>query len=140
MRPRCSLWWTMLATALVMSTAADAQLYPDLERFRGAWVPEGAACESVFFRQGDAIKFRRPGATRREGILITGRNEIEDARHRCRIFNITQATDDHEMLVRCLSGPDRRLSFSLRFVDEDTIARSPTGSPGERVRFRRCRL
>jgi hypothetical protein len=54
---RDRLWLGIVLPMLLTSAAADAQLYPDLERFRGAWVPERAKCETGFFRQGSSINF-----------------------------------------------------------------------------------
>jgi hypothetical protein len=99
---------------LLTSSAAEAQTDPDLQRFRGAWVPEGAKCETVFFRQDSSINFHRPGASVREGILIHGRNRIEDARNRCHIKKVPDG-DAQSLLVTCLSGlVVSNLSFSVR--------------------------
>lgn len=126
---------------LLTSTAANAQTYPDLQRFRGAWVPEGAKCETVFFRQGTSINFHRPGATVREGILIHGKNRIEDARNRCHIKKVKQNGEEQSLLVTCLSGlVVSNLAFSVRFLDDDTVVRSLTDFPEEQVRLRRCKI
>jgi hypothetical protein len=134
---RDRLWLGIVLPVLLTSAVADAQTYPDLQRFRGAWVPEGAKCETVFFRQGSSINFHRPGASVREGILIHGRNRIEDARNRCHIKKVKPDGDAQSLLVTCLVS---NLSFSVRFIDEDTVVRSLTDFPEEQVRLRRCKI
>jgi hypothetical protein len=139
---RRSRWFGMTVCIFsLMSAESGAQTFPDLERFRGAWVHEGARCESVFFRQGTSINFRRPGAEVREGILIHGRNRIEDARNRCHVKKIKPNGDAQTLLITCLSGlVVSNLSFVVRFIDQDTVIRTLTDFPEEQVRLRRCKM
>jgi hypothetical protein len=42
-----------IAVALLLtSSAATEQTLPELQPFRGAWVPEGAKCDSIFLPTG----------------------------------------------------------------------------------------
>jgi predicted membrane GTPase involved in stress response len=131
-----------VALAIVLiSTECIAQPFAELRRFRGAWVPEGTTCKSVFSRQGSAIHFRRPGTTVREGILIDEKNRIEDARNRCHVKKIKASGEAHSLLISCLSGlVVSNLSFSVQFIDDDTVVRSVTEFPEEKVRLRRCKI
>jgi hypothetical protein len=111
-----------------------------MERLQGAWVPEGNRCESVFFRQGTSIKFHQPGASLREGLLIQG-NRLSDARHRCSISKVTQAGDTQTALLTCFSQSTSRrskLSISLKFIDQNTVVRTFSDSPEEKLQLRRC--
>ena len=126
---------------LLTSTAGIAQPFAELQRFQGAWVPDGGKCEGVFYRQGSSIYFRHPGATVREGILVHGKNRIDDARNRCHIKKVKATGEAHSLLISCLSGlVTSDLSFSVRFIDDDTVVRSLTEFPEDQVRLRRCKI
>jgi hypothetical protein len=125
---------------LLASRGAGAQQKPDLERLQGAWVPDGAKCESVFYRQGKSINFVRPGAAVRGGILVQG-NRIEDGRNGCSITKIRPDGERQMLLVSCFSGlVVSKLSFSIRFADDATVVRTLTDFPEEELRLRRCRI
>jgi hypothetical protein len=125
---------------LLAGNGVDAQQRPELHRLQGAWVPEGAKCESVFYRQGKSINFVRPGAAVREGILVEG-NRIGDARNGCSITKVRPNGDMQTLLVSCFSGlVVSKLSFSIRFADDDTVVRTLTDFPEEELRLRRCRI
>jgi hypothetical protein len=114
----------------------------ELQRLQGAWVPEGSKCAKVFFRQGTSIRFHQPGALVRKGILIEG-NRVSDARLRCTITRLKPTGDTYTMLVRCLrhrSLISSTVSFSLRFLDEDTVIKTFSDFPEEKLKFRRCKV
>jgi hypothetical protein len=128
-----------LLVLLLLGRGAEAQ-QPDLQRLQGAWVPDGAKCENVFYRQGKSINFVRPGAAVREGILVEG-NRIGDGRNGCSITKVKPAGDMWILLVSCFSGlVVSKLSFSIRFADESTLTRTLTDFPEEELRLRRCRI
>jgi hypothetical protein len=130
-------------TCLLLTSAFTAVPQPsELQRLQGAWVPEGAQCSNVFFRKGRSINFYRPGASVREGILIE-RNRLSDARQRCTIRGFKPNSDTYTMLIRCLRGRSlisSTFSFSLRFVDDDTVIRSFREFPEEKLMFHRCKI
>ena len=125
---------------LLASSGASAQHKAELERLQGAWVPDGAKCESVFYRHGKSINFVRPGAAVREGILVSG-NRIQDARNGCSITKVRPDGERQTLLVSCFSGlVVSKLSFSIRFADDSTVVRTLTDFPEEELRLRRCRI
>jgi hypothetical protein len=127
-------WFTTPSAAI-----ADPR-HPQLERLQGAWVPQGSQCEKVFFRQGNSINFHRTGASLREGLLVQG-NRLSDARHRCSISNVTQAGDTQTALLTCFSRSTSRaskLSISLKFIDQNTVVRTFSDSPEEKLQLSRC--
>ena len=140
MLKRCPRLLGISAFLLLGLAPAGAQPDPELRRLQGAWVPEGARCEKVFFRQGTSINFFRPGAATREGILVEGKR-IGDARNRCSIKKVRPDGDAQALLITCYSGlVVSNLAFTLRFVDDDTIIRTLSDFPEEEVRLRRCKI
>ena len=124
---------------LTSGWAACAQDKPDLGRLEGAWVPEGTACKAVFYRQGSAVHFARPGAAKRDGVVIKG-NRIEDARNRCTIRRAKEEASQYTVLLSCFSGLlVSSFALKLRFAGEDTVIRTLPDFPDEEKRWQRCR-
>jgi hypothetical protein len=130
----------LVCAGLMLSTGVAAQPEPTLKRLEGAWVPEGSRCRAVFFRQGTAINFARPGARAREGILVVG-NRMRDPSNSCTIAKVSEAGEARTLLLACFSGLlVSKISFSIRFPDDDTVIRTLNDFPEEKATFRRCRL
>src|SRR3954465_6313138 len=103
-------------------------------------IRDGARCKDVFFRQGTAINFARPGAATRDGILVVG-TRIRDPKNACTISKTREVGETQTLLLTCFSGllvP--KISFSIRFQDEDTVVRTFSDFPDEKTTFRRCRV
>ena len=131
-----------IVTCIGLSAAAEvtAQPTPTLKRLEGAWVPDGARCKDVFFRQGTAINFARPGAARRDGILVAG-TRMRDPKNACTISKIKEDGETQTLLLTCFSGLlISKISFSIQFRDEDTVVRVLNDFPEEKTTFRRCRV
>ena len=144
-RPRTASWRqgaamvAALAASLASGVAAARDL-PGLEPLQGAWVVEGTNCGAVFFKQGTAIHFVRPGATARDGVLVKG-DRVEDARNRCTISRVRADGARQAVLLTCFSGLlVSKVAISLRFAGEDTLIRTPSDFPDDELRLRRCRL
>jgi hypothetical protein len=132
--------WIVACAGLGAAAEVSAQPAPTLKRLEGAWVPDGAHCKDVFFRQGTAINFARPGAATRDGILVAG-TRIRDPKNACTISKIKEDGETQTLLLTCFSGLlVSKISFSLRFQDEDTVTRTLNDFPEERATFRRCRI
>jgi len=129
-----------LASILMLVGAPAGAASAELSFLEGAWVLEGSRCEATFFRQGTSIHFTRPGAAKRDGVLIKG-NRVEDARIRCTITKSKAEADRQDLLLSCFSGLlVSKFAFSLRRVDEDTVTRTIPGFPEDEIRLWRCRL
>src|SRR3954469_477927 len=134
------LQWVLTCVGLGVAAEASAQATPTLKRLEGAWVPNGARCQDVFFRQGATINFARPGAATRDGILVAG-TRIRDPKNACTISKVKEDGETQTLLLTCFSGLlVSKISFSLRFQDEDTVTRTLNDFPDERATFRKCRL
>jgi hypothetical protein len=132
--------WIVTCVGLSAAAEVNAQPTPTLKRLEGAWVPDGARCKDVFFRQGTAINFARPGAATRDGILVAG-TRIRDPNNSCTISKINESGDNHTLLLACFSGLlVSKIAFSIRFQDEDTVMRTLNDFPEEKATFRRCRV
>jgi hypothetical protein len=132
--------WIVTCVGLSAAAEVSAQATPTLKRLEGAWVPDGARCRDVFFRQGTSINFARPGAATRDGILVAG-PRIRDPNNSCTISKINESGANHTLLLPCYSGLlVSKISFSIRFQDEDTVIRTLNDFPEETVTFRRCRV
>jgi len=132
--------WSVTCVGLSAATEVSARAAPTLKRLEGAWVPDGARCQDVFFRQGTAINFARPGAATRDGILVVG-TRIRDPKNSCTISKINENGESPTLLLTCFSGLlVSKISFSIRFQDEDTVTRTLNDFPEEKATFRRCRV
>ena len=134
------LLWIVTCVRLGAAAEVSAQPTPTLKRLEGAWVPDGARCKDVFFRQGTTINFVRPGATTRDGILVAG-TRIRDPKNTCTISKTREVGETQTLLLTCFSGLlVSKISFSIRFQDEDTVVRTFSDFPDEKTTFRRCRV
>jgi hypothetical protein len=132
--------WIVTCVGLSAAAEVSAQPTPTLKRLEGAWVPDGARCKDVFFRQGTAINFARPGAATRDGILVAG-TRIRDPKNSCTISKVNENGESSTLLLTCFSGLlVSKISFSIRFQDEDTVIRTLNDFPDEKTTFRRCRV
>jgi hypothetical protein len=132
--------WIVTCIGLSAAAEASAQATPTLTRLEGAWVPDGARCKDAFSRQGTTINFVRPGATTRDGILVAG-TRIRDPKNACTISKTREVGETQTLLLTCFSGLlVSKISFSIRFQDEDTVVRSLSDFPEEKATFRRCRV
>ena len=134
------LQWGLTCIGLSVAAEVSAQTTPTLKRLEGAWVPDGARCKDVFFRQGTAINFVRPGAATRDGILVAG-TRIRDPNNSCTISKINESGESPTLLLTCFSGLlVSKIAFSIRSQDEDTVIRTLNDFPDEKMTFRRCRV
>jgi hypothetical protein len=132
--------WIVTCVGLSAAAEVSAQPTPTLKRLEGAWVPDGARCKDVFFRQGTAINFARPGAATRDGILVAG-TRIRDPNNSCTISKVNESGENPTLLLTCFSGLlVSKIAFSIRFQDEDTVIRTLNDFPEEKATFRRCRV
>ena len=134
------LQWVLTCVGLSVVAEVSAQPTPTLKRLEGAWVPDGARCKDVFFRQGTSINFARPGAATRDGILVAG-TRMRDPKNACTISKIKEDGETQTLLLTCFSGLlVSKISFSIQFRDEDTVVRVLNDFPEEKTTFRRCRV
>ena len=132
--------WIVTCVGLSAAAEVNAQPTPTLKRLEGAWVPDGARGKDVFFRQGTTSNFARPGAATRDGILVAG-TRIRDPKNSCTISKINENGESPTLLLTCFSGLlVSKISFSIRFQDEDTVTRTLNDFPEEKATFRRCRV
>lgn len=134
------LRWIVTCVGLGAAAESGAQPTPALKQLEGAWVPDGARCKDVFFRQGTSINFVRAGAATRDGILVAG-TRIRDPKNACTISKTREDRETQTLLLTCFSGLlVSKISFSIRFQDEDTVVRTLSDFPDEKATFRRCRI
>ena len=132
--------WIVTCIGLSAAAEVSAQPTPTLKRLEGAWVPDGARCKDVFFRQGTSINFARPGAATRDGILVAG-TRIRDPKNSLHDQQGQRIGETQTLLLTCFSGLlVSKISFSIRFQDEDTVIRTLNDFPEEKATFRRCRV
>src|SRR3954453_10076186 len=102
----------------------------------------GCFLRQSFFSPRKSINFYRPGASIREGILIE-KNRLSDARQRCTITKVKATGDAYSLSLTCLRAASllsSRRSLSLVFVDRDTVSRTFSDFPEERVKLHRCKI
>jgi hypothetical protein len=134
----CTLSYLPLMLIPLTPSLAAAQM--DVAWLKGAWAHEARQCSEVFVRRGDTISFR-PGHPSRDGMLVDRRVRFRDGEKQCAIARINPDGDGYKISLTCFSGMTvSTSSFSARVIDADSLARSPPSSPGEQIRFRRCRL
>jgi len=134
------LQWVLTCIGLSVAAEVAAQPSPTLKRLEGAWVPDGARCKDVFFRQGTSINFVRAGAATRDGILVAG-TRIRDPKNACTISKVKEDGETQTLLLTCFSGLlVSKISFSIRFQGEDTVVRTFSDFPDEKTIFHKCRV
>jgi hypothetical protein len=124
----------LLGSVLIWSGNASAF------ELTGAWTASADQCGKVFIRKGRANEIAFTGLSDRHGggFII----EADRVRGRFTTCVIKSRKDDGQtvnLIVGCAADIIlSNIQFSLRFLDDDSIARQFPGMEGMEVKYHRC--
>ena len=104
----------------------------------GSWSSDPALCGKIFVKKGKQIAFSELSDLYGSGFVIDG-NRIRGKVARCTIKSRKEDGDTLLLSATCATiiAP-QDLEFSLKTVDDNTVARMIPGSSAMRVDFHRC--
>jgi hypothetical protein len=104
----------------------------------GSWSSDPALCGKLFMKKGKQVVFSPLSDLYGSGFIIDG-NSIRGKVARCTIKSRKQDGDTVLLSATCstIIAP-QDLEFSLKTVDDNTVARLLPGSSAMRVDFHRC--
>lgn len=122
----------LLAGLLSLVTPAQAI---DLN---GMWSSDPALCDKIFVKKGKQVVFSQLSDLYGSGFIIDG-NRMRGKVARCTIKSRKEEGDTVILSATCATiiAP-QDLEFSLKTVDDNTVARMIPGSSAMRVDFHRC--
>ena len=105
----------------------------------GFWASDPALCDKIFIKKGKKVVFSELSDLYGSGFIIDG-NNIRGKITRCTIKSRKENDDALILSATCstIIAP-QDLEFSLKTVDDNTVARLIPGSSAMRVNFHRCR-
>ena len=104
----------------------------------GVWSSDPALCDKVFTKKGKQVGFSPLSDLYGSGFIIEG-NRIRGKVARCTIKSRKEDGDTTLLSATCsttIAAQD--LEFSLKAIDDNTVARTYPGSSAMRVDFHRC--
>lgn len=104
----------------------------------GRWTSDPALCDKIFIKQGKQIVFSPLSDLYGSGFIIDG-SRIRGKVARCTIKSRKEDGDTLLLSATCstIIAP-QDLEFSLKTIDDNTVARMFPGSSAMRVDFHRC--
>ena len=127
-------FWALALPAGVLWFAAPAQAI-DLN---GRWSSDPALCDKIFTKKGKQAAFSQLSDLYGSGFIIDG-NRIRGKVARCTIKSRKQDGDTLLLSATCSTIiAAQELEFSLKTIDDNTVARLFPGSSAMRVDFHRC--
>jgi hypothetical protein len=117
----CALWLALAAPA----QAAD---------MNGAWAIDVTACDNIFARNGDRIRFRS-GAHRYGNAFILENDRIRGRIATCKIKG--RQSQDGEFTAACSGNVIDTANFTLKVIDNQQLSRAVSGRSAPEI-FHRC--
>jgi hypothetical protein len=104
----------------------------------GPWSSDPSLCDKIFIKKGKQVAFAPLSDLYGSGFIIDG-NRIRGKVARCTIKSRKEDGDAVLLSATCstIIAP-QDLEFSLKRVDDNTVARLIPGSSAMRVDFHRC--
>lgn len=104
----------------------------------GRWSSDPALCDKIFMKKGKQVVFSPLSDLYGSGFIVDG-NRIRGKVARCTIKSRKEDGDTLLLSATCstIISPED-LQFSLKTVDDNTVARLIPGSSALRVDFHRC--
>jgi hypothetical protein len=104
----------------------------------GFWASDPALCDKIFIKKGKQAGFAPLSDLYGSGFIIDG-NRIRGKIARCTIKSRKEDGDTTLLAATCSTTVAvEELQFSLKAVDDNTVARLYPGSSAMRVDFHRC--
>jgi hypothetical protein len=107
----------------------------------GPWASDAWVCSKVFVKKGDTISFQ-PGSDQFGGGFIVEGNKVRGQMQSCTIKTRKEDGNVVHLLAACASDiMASNIQFSLRIVDDNTIARIFPGMPEDlSINYSRCSM
>jgi hypothetical protein len=126
--------WALTLPAGVLWCAAPAQAI----ELNGHWSSDPALCDKIFVKKGKQAAFSPLSDLYGSGFIIDG-NRIRGKIARCTIKSRKQYGDTLLLAATCSTTiAAQELEFSLKTIDDNTVARLFPGSSAMQVNFHRC--
>jgi hypothetical protein len=123
-----------VSLAAVLSLVAPAQAI----ELNGHWSSDPALCDKIFIKKGKQAAFSPLSDLYGSGFIIDG-NRIRGKIARCTIKSRKQDGDTLLLAATCSTTiAAQELEFSLKTIDDNTVARLFPGSSAMQVNFHRC--
>ena len=126
--------WALALPVGAVWFAAQAQAI----ELDGLWSSDPALCDKIFVKKGKQVSFSPLSDLYGSGFIIEG-NRIRGKIARCTIKSRKQDGDSLQLAATCsttIAAQD--LEFSLKTIDDNTVARLFPGSSAMQVNFHRC--
>jgi hypothetical protein len=126
--------WALTLPAGVLCCAAPAQAI----ELNVHWSSDPALCDKIFIKKGKQVAFSPLSDLYGSGFIIDG-NRIRGKIARCTIKSRKQDGDTLLLAATCSTTiAAQELEFSLKTIDDNTVARLFPGSSAMQVNFHRC--
>ena len=123
---------TMLSAMIAMAVPAHAI---DLT---GAWASQGDLCKLVFTNKGKALSFTELSDLYGSGFIIDG-DRITGKTAKCTITSRGQDGDNLQLGANCATSiMTQNVSFLLKVIDDDKIARVIPEIENMEIKYTRC--
>jgi hypothetical protein len=128
---------SLCAPALIVAVLCFAPRAQAIE-LNGLWSSDPALCDKIFVKKGKQVAFSPLSDLYGSGFIIDG-NRIRGKIARCTIKSRKEEGDTVLLAATCSTTiAAQELEFSLKTVDDNTVARIFPGSSAMRVNFHRC--
>jgi hypothetical protein len=130
-----SRWlWALMLAAGAMCLAVSAEAI----ELNGLWSSDPALCDKIFMKKGKQVVFSPLSDLYGSGFIIDG-SRIRGKIARCTIKSRKQDGDSVLLAATCSTTiAAQEMEFSLKTVDDNTVARQFPGSSAMQVNFHRC--
>jgi hypothetical protein len=107
----------------------------------GPWASDASVCGKVFVKKGDTISFQPDSDQFGGGFIVEG-NKVRGQMQSCTIKTRKEDGNVVHLLAACASDiMASNIQFSVRIVDDNTIARFFPGMPeGLTINYSRCSM
>jgi len=125
--------------ALALLIGGDSLLTPaNAIELNGKWASDPELCQKIFLNKGKQVAFAPLSDFYGSGFIIDG-NRIRGKVARCTIKSRKEDGDTTLLSVTCSTTiAAEEMEFSLKTVDDNTVARLYPGSSAMSVNFHRC--
>ena len=106
----------------------------------GAWASQGDLCKLIFTKKGNAVAFTELSDLYGSGFIIDG-NQIRGKTAQCTITSRNQDGDRLELNSGCATSiMTQNVSFLLKIIDDNNIARVMPEIENMEIKYTRCSL
>ncbi len=106
----------------------------------GAWASQGDLCKLVFTKKGNTVVFAELSDLYGSGFIIE-ENRIKGKAARCTITSRKQNGENLDLTAACATSiMHQNMSFILKVIDDNNIARVLPNIENMEIKYTRCSL